>query len=178
MKKILMKIGSIAIILLLGGCGQTEAKDIVADTYDSYIEMYYSVWQNLLGQSADNTVYAENGTDYMKLREEVSLTRIREKTDQICTEDFAEEEFYKKYLEGERPLLLEKEQDLYVLVAEMPGVGIGEIKEITILEKKKNYIHAKMLGEDFILGEMIADIVVVQEDGVWKVDSLETEVKE
>ena len=57
----------------------------------------------------------------------------------------------------------------------MPGLSTGEIKEIKILEKKEDFIHAKMIGEEFILGETVTDIVLVKQDGVWKIDSLTLE---
>ena len=58
--------------------------------------------------------------------------------EEICTEEFAKEQFYEKLLEKDGPLLFDDNGDLYVLGAEMPDFTIGEIKEVIIIENQED----------------------------------------
>lgn len=158
------------------GCGDTEAKQIVRDTYMNYNQMYREVWLLPSEQEVDGTIYELEGSAYIKLKDSFGLiAQVKEKTEKVCTREFAQKEFYDTTLEREQPYFYEKDGELYLLCGEMPGLSTGEIKEIKILEKKEDFIHAKMIGEEFILGETVTDIVLVKQDGVWKIDSLTLE---
>lgn len=160
-----------------------EAEQTVIDVANAYSQMYYETWQEWWEKVESDTTYefaeAGSGFRYYKVKDGlITLQQIKERTEEICTEDYAGEEFYEKLLEKEGPLFFEQDGELYILEAEMPNLLIGDIKEVDILEKKEGYICAEIRGEDFALGETITDIVIVKEDGIWKVDSLESELKE
>jgi len=177
--------GKIAILCvlalgLLTGCGKEELKQIVADTTYSYSQMYADTWLNLLGEAQTDTIYEfPNGIKYYKVKDGlITLKEVKTQTEEICTEEFAKEEFYERLLESDAPLLFDDNGELYVCEAEMPGLCIGEIKKVEIIEDDEEYIHAEILGEDFILGEVYTDIVIVKENEVWKIDSLKSDIKE
>lgn len=170
---------SLLVLFLLAGCGSAEAEQIVIDVANAYLQMYYETWQDLLGKAESGTTYefAEAGSDfrYYKVKDGlITLQQIKERTEEICTEEYAEEEFYEKLLEKEGPLFFDQDGELYVLEAEMPNLLIGEIKEVEIIENEGDSIYAKILGEDDILGETKVFIEIEKEDGIWKVAELNT----
>lgn len=179
MRKKLLVLLYIFACCLLSGCGNTVEKRTVTDTYHLYAQMYEDVWLGASEKAVDGSVCTLKGVgDYMELNDTVtSIEQIEEKTEQTCTKEYAQTEFYDKLLNRETPYFYEQDGIMYLACTELPGLITGEIKDIEILEKKADYIHARIWGEDFALGETITDIVLVKQDGVWKVDSLESDLK-
>lgn len=168
--------------LLLTACGSAEAEQTVIDVANAYSQMYYETWQEWWEKTESDTTYefAEAGSDfrYYKVKDGlITFQQIKERTEAICTEEYAKEEFYEKFLEKEGPLFFDQDGELYVLEAEMPNILIGEIKEVEIIENEEDFIYAKILGEDALLGETKVFIEIEKEEGIWKVDSLESKLK-
>ena len=171
---------SICIVLLaLCGCGKTEAKQIVLDTYNDYVEMYGEAWLWAYERAEDGSVCELEEGVYYKLNDSItSIEQIKAETEVICTKEFAKREFYDKLLEKELPYYLEKDGVVYLQQAEISGIITGDIKEIHIIENKKDCIQAQLIGENLPLGDTVTDIVIVKEGDTWKVDKFDDNVAE
>lgn len=179
MKNIKKLICVIGCVLLLCGCGKTEAKQIVLDTYNEYVQMYGDAWLWAYERAEDGSVCELEEGMYYKLNDSItSIEQIKVETEAICTKEYAKREFYDKLLDKELPYYLEKDGVVYLQQAEMPGIITGDIKEIHIIENKKDYVQAQLIGENIPIGDTITDITVMKEGNTWKVDNFVENLKE
>lgn len=176
MKKYIIFIAGLLVALCsFSGCNKQNTQEVVLSTYEEWVQMYMNVWVFHPKTEGEDVSLAEGeGAYYRKVCDErfQSLQDIKNATEAICTQSGAEK-VYEYNLERDQ-YFREKNGNLYVLTAGIV-VNFGtreELTEFTVLEERKDYIHAEMefKKDDY---KMIVDIVIVNENGKWLVDSLE-----
>ncbi len=148
-----------------------KTKDLVLTTYQEWCDMYFDVW---LSWPQCGNIYdspkAELG--YMVVEDEAirSIADLKRVTEEICTPEAAKELFYDMYLD-EIELYIEEDGILYRKMADGIGNLGGELLGFDIIEKKEDYIHARMKYLDD-LNEFTHNIELklVNVGGKWKVD--------
>lgn len=158
-------------VLLLSGCGKEKTKELVLTTYQEWCDMYFDVWVigpqcgNLYDSPKQESGYAVVDDDIIR-----SLADIKRLTEEICTPEAAKELFYDKYLDRVE-LYIEEEGSLYRLLADDVCDLSGELLDLIIIEKEKDYIHAEIkYFNDLLELTYNIELKLVNTGGKWKVD--------
>lgn len=164
----------LCITFAFGGCGKSDAKETVANTYQEWREMEQELWSPGLPEITDETYLFEE-SDYYKTSDEKvqSIEDMKSAVEEICTATFAENEYYKPLLKRESPMYLEKDGVLYKLQADLVLNYGSKITDINIIKQEKECIHARLEVHDEYREEtQIMEIKIVLEDGKWLIDDL------
>lgn len=180
MKKIL-KICPIILscIFILAGCKKQNTKEVVLSTFESWKQMNRDVWSVGPLMSGDTKVVLRDGVEtmYFEVDDEKlsSLSEIKRATEEICTKNGAEKIYYEYYLD-QLKMYHEEDGELYILPMAIVDIYGGELTDFEIVEERKDSIHARMTFSDIGFKVVYTiDMILIMEDGKWKVDYLEQE---
>ncbi len=177
MKKIL-KICPIILscIFILAGCKRQNTKEVVLNTFESWKQMNRDVWSVGPSITGDIKVVLRDGVEveYFKIDDEKlsSLSEIKRATEEVCTKNGAEKIYYEYYLD-QLKMYHEEDGELYIFPMAIVDIYGGELTDFEMVEERKDYMHAKMKFSDRGLEVLYTiDIILIMEDGEWKVDYL------
>ncbi len=175
MKKI-MFLALVCCVVIISGCSHKNVQETVMNTYKSWKEMNMSIWiiGPTLDSSEDNKLIDSNGSLYYRVDDDryQSIEDIKKVVEETCTSKYAENIFYKPYLEDDS-IYYEKEGILYKKMVEIPANYGGELINVQIIENKADYICAKLEYYDELLdNNYTIEITTVLQNEVWLVDSL------
>lgn len=172
------------VVLCVSGCksgmSNAEAEQKVKETWQEYQQMYVSIWGTGLGYKGeiDESILIKGDSDYDYLcpveGDITTMQQLKDAVEKVCTPQFAEDNYYKPYLEGDTKLYEEKDGKLYIRLWANTNY-IPNIETCTIKSVAKDKIVAELVCEkDSITGEQnnySVTIVLLNEE--WLIDKVE-----
>lgn len=175
-------------LLITTGCGrkavlsETEALETVNAAWENYRQMYYNIWGQGLGVTADltgeNLLIKSTVTGNMVYPVEgdiQTIEQLKAAVEEVCTAEFAQKSFYQPYLEDSpHPLYEEIDGKLYVGVWTNP-YRVQPISECLITSLAADKIQAEITGiTDSVTGVTETyNVTFALDNGKWLVSDID-----
>lgn len=176
-KKLILLVGILCCSFILAGCKKNNVQELVLNKYELWMNMNMDIW--IIGPSVEyensfNFLQNDNFCYYEVVDNRLnSISDIKEEVEKVCTVSGAEKMFYHYYLEQEK-VYYEEDGVLYRKMVEIPANYGGEFTSFEVVEKRKDFIHAKINFFDKETdNSYMIEITLVKQNQKWLIESLE-----